>query len=224
MPPQFTHLFNTTAPGAVLLILWDVFLATLFTTTDQLTFDVWDNSSYFCATLRPRSPLPTLNASGDIGYCPLSAGPFAFSTVSRFPQAYQLATFNTRLRVLDPYQNEMLCIDVPVTPLKPDSVSVYGSARVILYGSATLAIVYWLLVGIARVVSAWDRGIGSPGIWRRVESAGYIFASALSGERLANSPALLRFCTPSLRDIIFHCQWCAALAMVAVRWPQFVCT
>jgi hypothetical protein len=46
----------------------------------------------------------------------------------------------------------------------------------------------------------------------------------LSGERLANSPALLRFCTPSLRDIIFHSQWCAALAMVAVRWPQFVCT
>lgn len=29
--------------------------------------------------------------------------------------------------------------------------------------------------------------------------------------------------TPSLRDIIFHTQWCAALAMVAVQWPTFIC-
>ena len=199
-------------------------LATLFTTTNQLTFDVWDNGSYFCSTLRPQSPLPTLEMNDDNGYCPLSSGPFAFSTVSRFPEAYELATFNTRLRVLDPYQNEMLCINIPVTPLKPGPASVYGSARIVLYGSAALAVAYWLLVGLSRVVSAWDRGLASPGIWRRVESAGFIFASALSGERLANSPALLRFCTPSLRDIVFHSQWCAALGMVAVRWPQFVCT
>jgi hypothetical protein len=25
----------------------------------------------------------------------------------------------------------------------------------------------------------------------------------------------MRFCSPSLRDVIFHTQWCAALAMVA---------
>lgn len=29
--------------------------------------------------------------------------------------------------------------------------------------------------------------------------------------------------TPCLRDVIFHTQWCAILAMVAVQWPQFVC-
>ena len=192
--------------------------------SDQLTFNVWNNGSYFCATLRPQSPLPSLDTDADGSYCPLTPGPFAFSTVSRFPQAYELATFNTRLRVLDPDQNEMLCVDVPVTPLKPNQESVYGTARGILYGSAAIAAAYWLLVGVARVVSAWDRGLASPGIWRRVESAGFIFASALSGERLATSPALLRFCTPSLRDIVFHSQWCAALGMVAVRWPQFVCT
>ena len=199
-------------------------LATLFTSTDQLTFNVWNNGSYFCTRLRPPSPLPTLEADDDNGYCPLAPGPFAFSTVSRFPEAYELATFNTRLRVLDPYKIEMLCIDIPVTPLKPTKGSVFGTARVILYGSTVLAAAYWLLVGVARVVSAWDRGLASPGIWRRVESAGFIFASALSGDRLATSPALLRFCTPSLRDVIFHSQWCAALAMVAVRWPQFACT
>jgi len=26
-----------------------------------------------------------------------------------------------------------------------------------------------------------------------------------------------------MRDIVFHSQWCAALAMVAVQWPNFVC-
>jgi hypothetical protein len=29
--------------------------------------------------------------------------------------------------------------------------------------------------------------------------------------------------TPSMRDIFFHTQWCAALAMVAVQWPRYVC-
>lgn len=29
--------------------------------------------------------------------------------------------------------------------------------------------------------------------------------------------------TPSMRDVMFHTQWCAVLAMVAVEWPQFVC-
>lgn len=29
--------------------------------------------------------------------------------------------------------------------------------------------------------------------------------------------------TPSMRDIIFHTQWCAGLAMVAVQWPGFAC-
>ncbi len=29
--------------------------------------------------------------------------------------------------------------------------------------------------------------------------------------------------TPSLRDIVFHTQWCAALSMIAVQWPMFTC-
>lgn len=26
-----------------------------------------------------------------------------------------------------------------------------------------------------------------------------------------------------MRDIFFHTQWCATLAMVAVQWPEFIC-
>lgn len=29
--------------------------------------------------------------------------------------------------------------------------------------------------------------------------------------------------SPSMRDIVFHSQWCAAVAMVAVEWPGFAC-
>lgn len=190
----------------------------------MLSFSVFSNHSYFCSTLRPQSPLPA--TSNGSNYCPLDPGPFALSSSITLPKAYELATLNTRLRALDPYATELFCIDVATTPLHPGPVdSVYGNAGIIFWSTVALAIAYWLVVGLARIVSAWGRGLGrsSPGLWHRVESAGFIFASALSGERLATSPALLRFCTPSLRDIIFHTQWCAALAMVAVEWPQFAC-
>jgi hypothetical protein len=26
-----------------------------------------------------------------------------------------------------------------------------------------------------------------------------------------------------MRDVFFHTQWCTALAMVAVQWPEFIC-
>ncbi|GJE84872.1 hypothetical protein PsYK624_009480 [Phanerochaete sordida] len=201
----------------------DPVATTLFTTTSMLTFDVWNNNSYFCSTLRPPSPLPNMSSSGS--YCPFSPGPFALSSSIHLGKSYALATFDTRLRALDPMQRELLCLDVNTTILQPNSLDpVYGDAQIVFWCSVALAIAYWLLVGLARLASAWGRGStrNGRGLWARVESAGFILASAISGERLATSPALMRFCTPSLRDIIFHTQWCAALAMVAVQWPTFI--
>jgi hypothetical protein len=37
------------------------------------------------------------------------------------------------------------------------------------------------------------------------------------------TPPSLTTVTPSMRDVFFHTQWCAALAMVAVQWPEFIC-
>ncbi|OBZ70432.1 hypothetical protein A0H81_09679 [Grifola frondosa] len=174
---------------------------TLFTTTEILTFQQWVNNSnsFF-------------------------SGPFAFSTSIQLLSGYELLTYDTRLRALDPFQNELLCLDLNTTTLKPGAVdSVYGHAHAIFWATVGLAIGYWLVVGLARLVSAWGRGStrSGSGLWSRVESAGFILASALSGERFASSPALMRFCTPSLRDVMFHTQWCAALSMVAVQWPAF---
>ena len=75
--------------------------------------------------------------------------------------------------------------------------SVYGHADIIFWSTVGLAIGYWVVVGIARLVAAWGRGSsrGGNGFLARVEGAGFILASALSGERFASSPALMRFCT-----------------------------
>jgi hypothetical protein len=126
---------------------------------------------------------------------------------------------------VDPFSKELLCLNVNTTPLDPgsQSQSPYGVASTIFWATVSLAILYWLVIGLARIVSAWGRGITRPGrsLWARAQSAGFIVASAISGERFATSPALMRFSTPCLRDVLFHTQWCAALAMVAVQWPPF---
>jgi hypothetical protein len=103
---------------------------------------------------------------------------------------------NTALRAVDPSGNEILCLSVATTPLHPGPLdSPYGNAHIIFWATVGLATFYWLIIGIARIVSAWGRGFSrpGPGIWQRFESAGFILASAISGERFA-TPALMRFC------------------------------
>ncbi|KAJ7055094.1 hypothetical protein C8F01DRAFT_1030621 [Mycena amicta] len=198
-------------------------LATLFSTTTVLTLNVWTNSSYLCGTLRPESPLPSL-AVNATDYCPVAAGPFALSTSIPWGTNRPLTTLNTRLRAVDPFSAELLCLSVNTTPLDPSSASPYGIAHAIFWATVGLAILYWVVIGTARIVSAWGRGITRPGrsLWARGQSAGFILASAISGERFATSPPLMRFSTPCLRDVLFHTQWCAAVAMVAVQWPAFI--
>ncbi|OAX43236.1 hypothetical protein K503DRAFT_681582 [Rhizopogon vinicolor AM-OR11-026] len=197
---------------------------TLFKDATTLTVNTYNNGSALCDSLRPPSPLPALVGTNTT-YCPVSAGPFALSASIPFNTKNSLTTMNTELRAVDPSGNEILCLIVATTPLHPGPLnSPYGNAHIIFWATIGLAAAYWLIVGIARIISAWGRGFSrpGPGIWQRFESAGFILASAISGERFSTSPALMRFCSPSLRDIVFHTQWCAALAMVAVQWPPFI--
>ncbi|TDL29388.1 hypothetical protein BD410DRAFT_710678 [Rickenella mellea] len=201
-------------------------LSTLFTTSSVLSFSVWDNSSFFCSTLRPPSPLTPLEANSTNFYCPLSPGPLAFSAYVPFNNhTFELYTISTRLRVVDTSAPavEIACIDIEATPLVSGAVhSIYGHAAIIFWVTVSLAIAYWVVVGLGRVVAAWGRG-GAIGhrLWSRLENAGFILASAISGERLAVTPALMRFGTPSMRDIVFHTQWCTAVGMMALQWPTF---
>ncbi|KAI0265161.1 hypothetical protein BC834DRAFT_825410 [Gloeopeniophorella convolvens] len=199
-------------------------LATLFATTEILTFNIRNNNSYFCSTLRPPSPLPASDNTSGL-YCPIPAGPFAFSSYAHLGSSRELTTLQTRLRAVDPFSNELLCVDIATTPLDPGAVSsVYGHARLVFWTTIALAAAYWLIVAAARFASAWSRRAGwaGRGFWSRIENTGFVVASAVSGEGLSKSPALIRFVTPSMRDVFFHTQWCAAIAMVAVQWPEFI--
>lgn len=198
-------------------------LATLFTQATTLTINTFSNNSYLCDFIRQPSSLA--NSSSNSTDCPIPPGPYALAVSIPFDPKNFFTTVNTELRALDPYENEILCLTVATTALQPGPLdSPYGDARSIFWATIGLAAAYWIIVCVARLVSAWKRGTSRPGsgIWARVESAGLILVSAISGERLATSPSLLRFCSPSLRDIMIHTQWCAALAMVAVQWPPFV--
>jgi hypothetical protein len=172
----------------------------LFSTTEILTFNILNNNSFFCETLRPPSPLPAPDNSTGL-YCPIPAGPFAFSTYAPLTTSRELATLQTLVRAVDPFSNELLCVNVATTPLRPGALgSVYGRARIIFYATVVLSAAYWLLVAGARLSSAWARrsGWSGRGFWSRVENASVVVASAISGEGLAKSPALIRFGT------VFH--------------------
>jgi hypothetical protein len=136
-------------------------------------------------------------------YCPLPPGDFALSSSIELGANYALATYNTRLRALDPSQNELLCLDFSTTAVRPSSFGhIVGEFHGIFWGTVALAIGYWVVVGIARLITARGRGSNAgKGVWAKVESAGFILASAISGERLATSPALMRFCKGSSSSI-----------------------
>ena len=113
---------------------------------------------------------------------------------------YELLTINTRLRIVDTSSPaiELGCVDIATTPLNAhsDTISTYGSnAEIIFWFSVALVIGCWVVVGLGRISAAWGRGgSGSDrSLWSRLEGAGYILASAISGEKFSSTPALLRF-------------------------------
>ncbi|KAG9051029.1 hypothetical protein FS837_000137 [Tulasnella sp. UAMH 9824] len=197
-------------------------LATLFKTTTVLNFDVDETASAFCGSIR--SPTSLVPVPDDTN-CTIPAGPVAFTAWTPYRHDFSLTTVSTRLRAVDasspPF--ELACLDIQATPVHAyGKGGYYGRAQILFWASVGLAIAYWIVVGLGRIAAAWHRG-GSGRIegWVRIKWAGTVLSSAISGDRLSASPALLRFSTPSLRDIIFHTQWCAGLAMVAVQWPGF---
>jgi hypothetical protein len=64
----------------------------------------------------------------------------------------------------------------------------FGYGLTLFWVSVGLTIGYWIIAALARLSAAWNRGRGVGLRW-----AGTVLASAVSGERLAASPALLRF-------------------------------
>lgn len=109
-------------------------------------------------------------------------------------------TLNTQIRVLDTSDpaKELACLNVAATPLPlaPGS-SVYGQAIIVFWCTVALAIAYWTVVGAGRLSAAWRRGRQRVHntLYSRLQAIGFVFASAISGERFASNPALMRFGT-----------------------------
>lgn len=132
------------------------------------------------------------------------------STYVGLHASHELTTIQTRIRAVDPLTEELFCLDFDTTPLRPGAAgSVYGHGRIIFWATIALAIAYWVLVGIARLSSAWSRRPGwqGRGLLSSLENVGFVLASAISGEGLAKSPALIRFCTSTFTLDISLYSW-----------------
>lgn len=177
--------------------------ATLFTSTTFLNFNIHESSTSLCEAIRPASPLPPLKENVTT-YCPLPAGHFAMGVSIPLNAQYVLGMIVTRIRVVDSSSpaHELACLDAYTTRLHPtDTGGLYGDWSILFWATIGLTAGYWVVTGIARVSAAWNRGLGRSGnvMWSSIERLGFVLASALSGEKFASSPALLRFCRFILR-------------------------
>lgn len=241
-------------------------LATMFTETHDLNYNVWSTATYICNSLFPPSPLPEPYVPQNTTYCPLPAGDLGINISVPISGSYGLSTLRTQVRIVDTAipANELSCINIDLSPYYDDAW--YWS--LLLWLPAGLAIGYWIAAWAARFAAGWvvggvgdesstveeetrqGAGIGSVADAGGDSTAsqlsrkwGTMLVSGVSGERLGFSGALLRFSksatprvfpsrlylimpllhvvTPGFRDVIWHLQFCAVLAMIAVDWPEF---
>ncbi|OCF74818.1 membrane protein [Kwoniella mangroviensis CBS 8886] len=212
-------------------------LATLFTNTKAATWHVYDSTSWLCNSLFP-SELPTPYSPYNTTYCPLPAGNFAINLSIPLYSSYALTTLQTQVRIVDTSAEaaNLACLDIQVSPY----IRKGWYYRLFLWLPVATAIGFWIVSWGARFVTGWIVGSGVAEYDQKESSAlkiagmggpnkkevrlrkwGTMVISGLSGERLSVSGGLLRFCTPSLKDIMFHLQFCTMLGMIAVNWPEF---
>ncbi|WVR07175.1 hypothetical protein IAU60_004216 [Kwoniella sp. DSM 27419] len=212
-------------------------LATLFTNTNAASFNVYQSTTWLCNSLFP-SKLPGPYYPYNTTYCPLPAGDFAINLTIPLYRSYALTTLHTQVRIVDTSDAAatLACYNIHVTPYKQKT----WYYRLFLWLPVAVAAGFWIVSWAARFYTGWIvgsgvaeygakeagglkmTGVGGPNKREiRLRKWGTMIISGLSGERLSVSGGLLRFVTPSLKDIMFHIQFSAMLGMIAVNWPQF---
>ncbi|WWC89514.1 uncharacterized protein L201_004438 [Kwoniella dendrophila CBS 6074] len=217
-------------------------LATLFTNTKAATWNVYQSTSWLCNSVFPSDPLPQPYYPYNTTYCPVPAGNFAINVTIPLYNSYALTTLQTEIRIVDTTLEaaNLACIDIKVSPYNRKG----WYYKFFLWLPVSLAIGFWLVSWSARFLTGWIVGSGMAEYNQKESSAlkmagmnntnggpskkdlrlrkwGTMIISGLSGERLSVSGGLLRFATPTLKDIIFHIQFCTMLGMIAVNWPEF---
>ncbi|KAJ9478360.1 Integral membrane protein [Pseudozyma hubeiensis] len=206
-------------------------LSTLSVETQFLTFSVFGNDSYLCDSLYPVVPDPNGTVINGVVIQPAGClyGPGQVSLGVGIPlnDTYTLGTLWTRIRLSDTSSPplDIACIEVYASPY--DREKWYWD--LIFWFPVALAIGFLVVIALARTFCAITsrarafknkaREGSQPNIIK--DTIAPTLVSAISGQKLALSAALLRFATPGCWDIIMHTQFVAAISMIAVRWPEF---
>ena len=181
-------------------------LATLFTTTDTASINVYSSTSWLCDSLFP-SVLPSPYYPDNTTYCPVAAGDFGINVSIPLYRSYALTTLRTQVRIVDTTSaaNTLACVNVNLTPYR-NKGWYYG---LFLWLPIAVAIGFWAATWGARFAAGWVVGSGvaeyeqkdghGPRPERigkkeaRMRKWGTMIVSGLSGERLSVSGGLLRF-------------------------------
>ncbi|PWN29847.1 hypothetical protein BDZ90DRAFT_278095 [Jaminaea rosea] len=191
-----------------------------------LTFNIFSNYTYLCDELYPTGPDSVNNLTSHAS-CTYGPGTVAFGVDVPLNSTYPMGTIWTRVMLVDastPPQ-AIACIQVPVS--RYDEERWYWSF--FLWLPIALFIGFFVTVSMARALTAATmrarafknraREGKAPSFLR--DHLNPVILSALSGQGMVLSPALLRYSTPGCWEILFQLQFIAAIAMMSVRWPDF---
>lgn len=191
-----------------------------------LTFNIFSNLTYLCDELAPTSPDPTSLLVGHSS-CIYGPGTVGFGVDIPLNSTYPLGTIWTRILLIDSSTPALAiaCIDVPVSRYDADR----WYWRFMLWLPLALFIGFFVAVTFARIITAAAtrtkafrnraREGRAPSLLK--DHVNPVIISALSGQGMVLSPALLRYATPGCWEILLHLQFIAAIAMMSVRWPDF---
>ncbi|CAO1618181.1 unnamed protein product [Jaminaea pallidilutea] len=191
-----------------------------------LTFETFSNHTFLCDEL---SPTGTDDVTRLVGHtsCTYGPGTVGFGVTVPLNSSYPLGTVSTRILLIDPSTpaRAIACVDVATSHYDP--AAWYWD--LFFWLPVALFAAYFVLTALARIITAAStrsrafknraREGRAPSFLR--DHVNPVVVSAISGQGMVLSPALLRFCTPGSWEILFQLQFLAAIAMINVRWPDF---
>ncbi|KAH9814540.1 hypothetical protein DFH28DRAFT_970314, partial [Melampsora americana] len=221
------------------------FLATLITEASVLNFQTFFNQSALCSSIRtpnylasnnttPTTPDQSNSSLASNSGCPYGPGDLALGFSIPLTSTFPFTSISTQLHLLDTSTPALTlaCVQFDSTPYYPQQFYY----KLILWIPIILTIAYLIASWTARI---WAAKISeqldhearvaisisdpyNPSNFDSMPHWASIWWSTWAGQGLLVSGALLRFATPSARDIIWHAQFVASLGLFAVQWPDFL--
>ncbi|EGG08810.1 uncharacterized protein MELLADRAFT_115893 [Melampsora larici-populina 98AG31] len=220
------------------------FLATLITESSVLNFQTFFNQSALCSSIRtpnylasnfstPTTPDQSNSSLASNSGCPYGPGDLALGFSIPLTSTFPFTSISTQLHLLDTSTPALTlaCVQFDSTPYYPHQFYY----KIIFWIPVALTITYLIASWTARI---WAAKISeqldhearvatsisdpyNPANFDSMPHWALIWWNTWAGQGLLVSGALLRFATPSARDIIWHAQFVTCLGLFAVQWPDF---